>query len=383
MRFKVDELAIDPDARFKRRGRKHRLKKKHVKYWLQRQPRAADGSIRALASRYLPGRPIGQFRHYGTRTDDPNDIFGHHRRRELRGYRVFAAWLNHNDSRAPNTFDSFVEVDGQRFIRHYLLDFGANLGSASTHPQLPRAGNEYYLDLGQMTKGMLTLGLWARPWMKVDYEFYPSVGNYEADFFRPEQWRPHYPNPAFKRMDAADAFWGAKLVAEFTDEILRAIVGEAEISDPRAEAHVLDVLIRRRDKVVRYWIARTNPVDEFKLSTTHAGTSLAFDNAAIRLGAATGAPTYTVKWSRLDNLNNVEDVFGQETIVTGRPLYIPNEAWGPKDDAGFRYAIAEIKTMHSDHPHWAVAVKVTVRDRAGDMDIVGIERPREDLIALP
>jgi hypothetical protein len=61
-----------------------------------------DETVRVLASRYVPGQYVGEFQHHDTRPDDPNDIFPHEKRRELRGYRVFAAWLNHDDSRSLN-----------------------------------------------------------------------------------------------------------------------------------------------------------------------------------------------------------------------------------------------------------------------------------------
>ena len=125
------------------------------------------------------------------------------RRRELRGYRVFAAWLNHDDSRSLNTFDSYVEDNGRHYIRHYLLDFGSNLGSATTSAQQPRAGNDYYIEAGKIFKGILTFGLWSRDWMHVRYPAYPAVGNIEAEFFDAPTWKPQYPNPAFNRTIAS------------------------------------------------------------------------------------------------------------------------------------------------------------------------------------
>ena len=107
-------------------------------HWLRDQPRRPDGTIRAIASRYISGTPVGQFRYYGTRRDDPNDLYPHERRRPLRALRVFAAWLSQDDTKALNTFDAFVEDDGRRYIRHYLLDFGASLGSGSTHAKNAR-----------------------------------------------------------------------------------------------------------------------------------------------------------------------------------------------------------------------------------------------------
>lgn len=74
--------------------------------------------------------------------------------------------------------------------------------------------------------------------MGVKYPPYPSVGNFEADFFEPWKWKTEYPHPAFERMDAADAFWAASIAARFTDQMIRAIVEQGALSDPAA-AHFL------------------------------------------------------------------------------------------------------------------------------------------------
>ena len=60
----------------------------------------------------------------GVRDDDPNDTVPHEHRRELRGLRVFAAWLNHTDMKEDNTLDMFVEEGGRHFVKHHLVDFG-------------------------------------------------------------------------------------------------------------------------------------------------------------------------------------------------------------------------------------------------------------------
>jgi len=39
----------------------------------------------AVAGKYIRGKPVGEFKHYGPRPDDPNDVFPHELRRELRG----------------------------------------------------------------------------------------------------------------------------------------------------------------------------------------------------------------------------------------------------------------------------------------------------------
>ena len=46
-----------------------------------------------------------------------------------------------------------------------------------------------------------------------------------------------------------DAFWAARRVAAFTDDLIRAAVHTGEFSDPAAEKYLVDVLIQRRDKI--------------------------------------------------------------------------------------------------------------------------------------
>ena len=67
-----------------------------------------------------------------------------------------------------------------------------------------------------------------------------------------------------------------------------------------------------------------------------------------------------------------------DEIVTETPrVSVPNDAWGPADDFGYRYAEARISTRHTDFLHWQAPVIVSLRDRGGEVDVVGISRPRE------
>jgi hypothetical protein len=372
------QLKVDPKAEWTDdSGQRRSITEHDVDHWLGKMARVRpDGTVRVLASRYIKGRPIGEYQYHGTRSDDPNDIFPHEKRRELRALRVFAAWVHHDDSRSINTFDTFVEENGRHFIKHYLLDFGSNMGSGSTNVQEPRAGYEYYVEGDKVLKGIFSFGLWTRPWMRAEYPDYPAVGNYEADFFEPWNWKPEYPNPSFDRMDEADAFWGANLLTYFTDDVIRAMVATGQISDPEAARYLADALIKRRDKCIHYWIRQTNPLDRFEVSSD--GSSLTFDNAALRTGAVQGTATYKVQWSALDNLKNEERPVGSEVAFSATKLAIPEEAWGAKDDTNFRYAVARIHTFHSDNPQWQEPVVLTVRDKEGQYDVVGLQRPRHD-----
>ena len=304
--FKRSDLQIGTGAKWKdKEGIERSIINADVDDWInQRASRSRDGSVPGLASKFIEGRFVGEFQYYGTRSDDPDDIYPHEKMRQLRGMRVFAAWLNHDDSRSINTFGLFVQQEeSDRFpFASYLIDFGSTLGSGSTLEQEPRAGYEYLIDASDIGKGMLTFGLWQRPWMRVKYPEYSSIGNIESDFFEPWKWKPEYPNPAFERMDQADAFWGAKLLVPFSDEVLSAVVKSAKISDPKAEQYLLQTIIARRDKCIRYWIAQTNPLDRFEINSS--GTQVKFDNAAVRENAYAGEVVYEVLWAQLDNLKN-------------------------------------------------------------------------------
>jgi hypothetical protein len=374
--FDISRLEVAPGAKIRTdTGEKRLITMADVQRWLANTPKLADGRIRALASRYVPGKVVGQFRFTGTRSDDPNDIYPHERRRELRGMRVFAAWLNHDDARSINSIDTYVTESGRRYIRHYLQDFGSNLGSGSTSAQQPRGGNEYLIEGDKWAKGLAGFGFFRRDWESARYPANPSLGNIEAEFFQPAKWKTEYPQPAFDQMDDADAFWAASLASRFTNPMIEAIVATGQISDRAAARYLADVIIKRRDKVVSYWITRTNPLDRFAVEPAIGGALLTFDNAAVRVKAAQPGASYKLRWKALDNLARTARPVGDEVALDGTCAMVPAAAWGPTDDSGARYAVAAIRTEHATFPAWNRPVEVTLRDRGGVIDVVGIARP--------
>ena len=95
------------------RGVERPMRQSDVTSVLARLPKDDEGRYRAVASLFLSGKPLGPFRYHGIRTDDPNDIVPHEHRRDLRGLRVFAAWVNHNDSKSLNSLDMLVQENGR------------------------------------------------------------------------------------------------------------------------------------------------------------------------------------------------------------------------------------------------------------------------------
>jgi hypothetical protein len=352
-------------------GKRRRMRRDDIDRLLARAARLPNGKYRATLSRFAEGRPVGYFKYYGTRPDDPNDIHPHEHRRELRGSRVFGAWLNHDDSRGINSLDMLGGPEGRKHIVHYMFDFGSIMGSGSTVPQVPRAGNEYILEWAPALKTLFSFGLYVRPWITVDYwQDAKSVGRFEADFFQPEAWRPEYPNPAFDNLRADDAFWAARLVARFPDDAIRALVAKARYSEPGAADFIAKTLITRRDKVLRTWLTGVNPVSEPAL--TGDGV-LTFQNAAISAGVASPMASYVLSWSRLDNATGATVGAAVEQTVQAGGGQVTGR--GPESLlAGTAFVQVSVRTMHPDFPQWQTPALLTFRRDGAGWSHVGLDR---------
>jgi len=294
--FRRESLEIGDGVMYRDpNGKKHPLTSHVLDELLRSQSKAADGTYRAMASRWISGKVVGPFSYKGTRSDDPNDIVPHQDRRELRGLRVFAAWLNHQDTRSINSMDSLVTENGVPFLKHYLLDFGSILGSAGDGPKLPWYGHEYVIARKAAVMQMVTLGLYPPRWARSEYRDFTGVGMLDYRSFDPVMWKPTYPNPAFLLTDREDAFWAAKQVAAFSDDEIRALVKTGEYSDPRATDWIAECLIKRRDKIADAAFAKVLPLDKFRVKDGEIG----FDDLAASRGSGT-ARLYEVRWAKYD-----------------------------------------------------------------------------------
>ena len=350
------------------KGRKRQMTRRDVDKLLANGARLPNGKYRATVSRFADGLPRGYFKYYGTRPDDPNDIHPHEHRRELRASRVFAAWLNHDDSRGINSLDMLESPEeGRGFIRHYMFDFGSIMGSGSTSPQTLRAGNEYILEWAPALKTLATFGLYVRPWIRTKYwEGAKSVGRFEGDVFDPVKWRPEYPNPAFDNMRPDDAFWAARLVSRFSDDAIRAVVAKARYTEPGAADHITTTLIKRRDKVVRAWLTGINPLADARLGNDGV---LQFENAASTARVASAPTRYSFSWSRFDNAASQTMGNPVETSATEPRTTAPTAVLTGSD-----YVTVAVRTTHPDFPVWEMPVTFTFRRVSNGWQLVGLER---------
>jgi len=332
-----------------------------------------DGRILALASKYIEGKLLGPFKYKGTRKDDPNDIIPHQHRRELRGLRVIAAWLNHFDTKSGNSMDSYVTEGNRSYVRHYLMDFGSTLGSGAISPVDTRIGFENYFDPHVIFLNFISLGLYVRPWEKLKENEYPTIGNYESSLFRPEKYKFHIPNPAFENMTVRDGYWGAKIVMSFTDEQIRAAVSSADYSDNDAADYLSRTIIEKRDIVGRYWFSKVNPLDKFSIILDSSeGSFLGFNDLAVDGELVHSEDSYYQVVIRSHDGTRHSEVVLENKTNFKLPVFASDNL-STEDPNIFS---VEIRTRRGASGLWSkrVLVYITYNPELGEYNILGIRR---------
>jgi hypothetical protein len=334
---------------------------------LRKAHRQPDGTYRVIASKALEGRPVGGFRFYGTRSDDPNDVVPHEHRRELRAYGTFAAWLNHVDSKSINTLDTVVEQEGRQVVRHHLLDFGSTIGSAGVYPREAYEGWEHLVEGKKALAGIPSFGLYIQNWRTIPIYRAHSVGAFPSDNSKwdPEEWKPRYANSAFRVARMDDKFWAARRLLAFTDDMLNAVVGVGQFNDPPSEEMLSRFLIERRNAIVRRYLPAVNPVVDVRLS---ASGTLTFQNAAVDAGVAPAPAGYVVGWSRFDNATGVATPIG-ETSASETRINAPQDL----PSAPGTFVRADISAKGGPESWSAPSHAYFVREAAG-WRLVGFER---------
>ncbi|HEY2370225.1 MAG TPA: hypothetical protein VGH87_27705, partial [Polyangiaceae bacterium] len=230
------------------------------------------GRVRMSASAWIRGQSIGEYRFEGTRDDDPNDVIPHEDRRDLRGMRVLAAWIDRFDAREGNTFDTWMSSDAKRkdspgIVLHYQLDTSEALGSTwAWDPISRRLGKSYVIDWGDIAADFVTLGALVRPWDTAKREPGREIfGYFDAEHFVADRWKSEYPNAAFSRMTERDAAWMARILARFTPETIHALAKSADFSDARDTRTLESTLEGRLARILDRYLARLSPIADVKI----------------------------------------------------------------------------------------------------------------------
>jgi hypothetical protein len=364
-----DQVTVGEAARTRTGSGKDRpMRFGDIEAVLRRAHQSPDGSYRAIAARAVPGRPLGGFRYYGTRPDDPNDIVPHEHRRELRALKVFGAWTNLTDMKAGNTLDALVTEDGRARVRHYLQDVGSTFGTGANAPHDYDEGSEFLFEADRTLSRLYTFGFDLEPWQTTRYVEHRAVGRFEGTKFDPLTWKPRAPTAAFLRARPDDTFWAARRVMAFSDDMIRAVVKTGSYSDPKAEDLLTGVLIQRRDKIGRAYLPAINPVVNVALD---AAGNLTFENAAVAAGVAPPPPGgYAIEWHRFDNATGqIASALGSSTAGPDGRSSAP--AALPADPGAF--IVVQIRAVQAATAAWSTPVHAYFR-RSGGWKLVGFER---------
>jgi hypothetical protein len=334
--------------------------------WERAHP-SPDGTYRVVAARRLPGRPLGGFRYYGTRPDDPNDLVPHEHRRELRALQVFGAWTNLVDIKAGNTLDMLVTEHGRGVIRHYLQDVGSTFGTGAVAPREFDEGWEHLYEGDLVWKRLATLGFYIRPWQTIPYREHAAIGRFEGVEFDPAAWKPRVPAAALRHAQPDDLFWAARRVAAFSDEMIRAIAATGEYTDPTAGQLLAEVLIQRRDKIAAAYLTAVHPLVDVVLSP--AGR-LSFTNAAAAAGV-TPEPRggYRASWAYFDNASGAITTIGESAAAASAALSAPV----PLGANGGSFVCVRVTPVNPPVDAWA-PVRACFRPEADGWRLVGLDR---------
>ncbi|HEU0007500.1 MAG TPA: hypothetical protein VFS12_16065, partial [Terriglobia bacterium] len=357
--FDRAQLVADPEGEdINAVGRSEPLDEENIDLFLDKVPRDPAKGYRAVASSAPKGfqKLLGPYQFYGTRSDDPNDVVPHEHRRELRGLHAISAWLANHSINATQTMDILVEGKGLHSIRHGWSDFSTLLGSAFEQAKHARAGHEPLFDLRTTLKNFVGMGIYAPEWQRAHYPGIRSVGLFESKVFDPAKWQPTVDVAALANHLPDDDYWAAKQILAFTDEDLRVVVKAGQYTDPRAEEWIAKCLIERRDKVVRYFLDRVLPLENFRVENGE----LRFDDLAVEHGLRS-SKNYSVQWSEFLNLQK------EHVALQGHnSFHVPERAVAA--EAGSYYAAK----ISADVPGKTLTVYLQ-KGEAG-FKVIGIER---------
>lgn len=152
----------------------------------------------------------------------------------------------------------------------------------------------------------------------------------------------------------------------FSDETIRALVHTGEFSDATAEKALADIIIQRRDKILRTYLPAVNPIVAPRLDSNGR---LSFDNAAVAAGVAGPPQTYRASWFEFDNATGTTRPLSATSSATAT-IDAPNNL--PRTVGGF--VAVDISAESSEYPSWGNPVRAYFRRDTNDWKLIGFER---------
>jgi hypothetical protein len=226
-------------------------------------------------------------------------------------------------------------------------------------------GWEHFYQGGAVAKRLASFGSALSPWTTIKYTEAPSIGTFEGDRFDPRRWKTHTPNAASIEMRDDDAFWAARRVAAFSTDMIRAIVHTGEFSDPAAERAIGDIMIKRREKILRTYLPAVNPIVTPRLENNR----LSFENAAVAADVARAPEVYRASWFHFDNATGESRLLSETTSVTTTveaPVDLPT--------AADSFILVELSADSWEYEAWRRPIRTYFRLDADGWKLVGLER---------
>jgi hypothetical protein len=321
----------------------------------------ADGSYRALVSRFLDGVPVGGYAAEGRRADDANDLVAHENRRSVRGQRVFFAWLDNTDVKEDNGLDMWVADNGHHYLLHHILDFGLALGVYGYDQTDAADGYAETVDYGVQAASLVSLGLWRRPWEGADGPAIRGVGRFESAHFDPIGWHDRYPYAPFQHVQNGDGFWAAKIIMRFSEAQIRAAVEQGAYEDPRAVDYITRTLLERQRATGRAWFARVTPLDQIAVDDEGR---ISFDDLARVYFDDTPATSYVAE--AYDYRGHALAWHAHTTSTRLPPLPLPTDHDG--------YTIVDVSAVRGGHTLPPVRIHIARDPQAHTPRVIGIRR---------
>lgn len=154
----------------------------------------------------------------------------HAARRELRGFAIFAAWINNYDMRWDNTRLRIIEqADGTRELRHVISDLGSGFGAAV---------GKIKHSSGELNDFPWTLASKTAHGVVKPRQFY--ITNFVSLF----------PNETFRRTTWDDARWMTRMIGRLSEEQILAALMNSGLESAEIKL-ALEKLVSRRDNLVQ------------------------------------------------------------------------------------------------------------------------------------
>ena len=338
--------------------------------------------VRMQASAWLGGYLIGPFKYEKVRDDDRNDIIDHEERRDLRGARVLAAWVNHIDAREQNSMNAWVADKHEPadsspgYVRHYYLDTSDLFGSNWAWDEINRRlGKSYLLDWGDIGADFITLGIPRRSWeLTAVTPGMEMFGYFDSRTFDAEGWKNEYPNPAFSRATERDNAWMARILSRFDREDIHALVMLGKLSKPEATEYLTRILEERLQKVLERYLLRLSPIADLRMRTPNM--LCATDLARRRHVRPDSEFRYSAGWRNEGTVVAVPVDVGDKGEIC---MMLPSVAAGAagesvRADARSRYVVVTITDSVATYPLRAHFYDL---GRNAGYRLVGLERLEE------